>query len=103
MTAQTEEARDRLVDDFKRVIHDAEVLIKATADQTGDSVQAARARAEETLREARAKLDELQDNLLDRTKAAYRATDEIIHDNPWQAIGVAAAVGFLLGMLTGRH
>jgi ElaB/YqjD/DUF883 family membrane-anchored ribosome-binding protein len=103
MTTQTEEARDRLVDDFKRVIRDAEALLKATADQTGDNIQAARERAEETLREARLKLDELQDSILDRTKAAYRATDELIHENPWQALGIAAAVGFLLGMLTGRR
>lgn len=103
MATETEEAKDRLVDDFKRVIRDAEALLKATADQTGDNIQAARARAEETLREARLKLDDLQESILDRTKAAYRATDELIHENPWQALGIAAAVGFLLGMLTGRR
>ena len=103
MATQTEEAKDRLVDDFKRVIRDAEALLKATADQTGDNIQSVRARAEETLREARLKLDDLQESILDRTKAAYRATDELIHENPWQALGIAAAVGFLLGMLTGRR
>jgi ElaB/YqjD/DUF883 family membrane-anchored ribosome-binding protein len=103
MNAQTEEAKDRLVDDFRRVIHDAEALLKATANQTGDNIQAIRGRAEQTVREAKAKLQDLQEGLVDRTKAAYQATDELIHDNPWQAIGVAAAVGFLLGMLTGRR
>ena len=103
MATQTEEAKDRLVDDFKRVIRDAEALLKATANQTGDNIQAVRARAEETLHEARLKLDDLQDSIIDRTKAAYRATDELIHENPWQALGIAAAVGFLIGMLTGRR
>jgi len=103
MNTQTEEAKDRLVDDFKRVIRDAEALLKATADQTGDNIKAVRGRAEETLREAKVKLQDLQNGLLDRTKAAYHATDEIVHENPWQAIGVAAAVGFLLGILTGRR
>jgi ElaB/YqjD/DUF883 family membrane-anchored ribosome-binding protein len=45
MNAQTEEAKDRLVDDFRRVIHDAEALLKATANQTGDNIQAIRGRA----------------------------------------------------------
>jgi ElaB/YqjD/DUF883 family membrane-anchored ribosome-binding protein len=103
MNAQTEEAREHLVDDFKRVIRDAEALLKATANLTGDNIQAVRARAEETLRDARVKLDELQQTVMERTKAAYRATDELVRENPWQAIGVAAAVGFLLGMLTGRR
>jgi ElaB/YqjD/DUF883 family membrane-anchored ribosome-binding protein len=34
---------------------------------------------------------------------AARATDEYVHDNPWQAIGVAAAVGFLLGLVVARR
>jgi ElaB/YqjD/DUF883 family membrane-anchored ribosome-binding protein len=38
-----------------------------------------------------------------RARAAMRATDEYVHDNPWQALGVAAGVGFLLGYLIGRR
>jgi ElaB/YqjD/DUF883 family membrane-anchored ribosome-binding protein len=35
--------------------------------------------------------------------AAARVTDDYVHDNPWQAIGVAAAVGFLAGLLIARR
>jgi ElaB/YqjD/DUF883 family membrane-anchored ribosome-binding protein len=31
------------------------------------------------------------------------ATDEYVHANPWQMIGVAAAVGALIGMLISRR
>jgi ElaB/YqjD/DUF883 family membrane-anchored ribosome-binding protein len=41
--------------------------------------------------------------LLGRTKDAARATDAYIHENPWQAIGVAAGVGLVVGLLTGRR
>ena len=34
---------------------------------------------------------------------AADVTDKYVHDNPWQAIGVAAGVGFLLGLLIGRR
>lgn len=103
MTIVTEEARERLVGDFKKVIRDAEALLRATADQTGDAIDAVRMRAEESLRDARNRLDEVEGDFLNRTKAAAKATDELVHERPWQAVGLAAAVGFLLGMLTGRH
>lgn len=103
MTSETQEARDRLVADFKRVVRDAEALLRATADQTGEAVDDVRMRTEETLRAARHRLDELEGDILHRTRAAARATDDLVHEKPWQAVGVAAGIGFLLGMLTGRH
>lgn len=96
-------AKDRLIKDFRTVITDAEELLKATANQTGERVSAARERVEESLRETRERLSELQDDVLARSKAAARRTDEYVHDNPWQSIGVGAAVGFLLGMLISRR
>jgi ElaB/YqjD/DUF883 family membrane-anchored ribosome-binding protein len=29
-------------------------------------------------------------------------TDRFVHDRPWQAIGIAAAVGLVIGVLIGR-
>ncbi len=103
MATEIQTVRDRLIGDFRTVMHDAEELLKATAGQTGDKIGAARARAEESLREARRKLDEVGSDLVDRTKEAAKATDELVHENPWQAVAIATAVGFLLGMLTGRR
>ena len=96
-------AKDRLIKDFHTVITDAEELLKATANQTGERVSAARERVEESLRETRERLTELQDDVVARSKAAVRRTDEYVHDNPWQSIGVGAAAGFLLGMLISRR
>jgi ElaB/YqjD/DUF883 family membrane-anchored ribosome-binding protein len=105
MTAahDTQVAKDKLVADFKAVVSDAEELLKATANQTGERAQAARARIEESLSEAREQLAALQDDILDRSKAAARATNQLVHDNPWQSVAVAAAVGFFLGLITGRR
>ncbi|HET7776216.1 MAG TPA: hypothetical protein VFK74_07610 [Azospira sp.] len=40
---------------------------------------------------------------MDKTKAAARATDDFVHDNPWKAVGIAAGVGLLLGVIIGRR
>jgi len=103
MAKDTDVAKERLIKDFKAVIHDAEELLKATADQTGDKIAGVRARAEENINNARRKLDELEDDVAQRARAAYKATDELVHENPWQTAAVAAGVGLLLGMLRGRR
>ena len=103
MTTETLNPRDRLIADFKTVIQDAEELIKATASQTGEKVAKVRSRAEENLRDARRKLEEMEGDLLARGKAAAKATDQLVHDNPWQSVAIASAVGIMLGMLISRR
>jgi ElaB/YqjD/DUF883 family membrane-anchored ribosome-binding protein len=103
MATETQAARDRLVEDFKKVIGDAEELLKVTASETGGKIGAVRERAEQNLREARRKLDALESDLMIQTKAAAKATDQLVHENPWQAVAIAAAVGVLFGMLSGRR
>ncbi|MDH4189594.1 MAG: DUF883 family protein [Betaproteobacteria bacterium] len=96
-------AKEKLVEDFRAVVSDTEELLRATANQTGERIAAARARAEETLREARVRLEQLQESALERGKAAARQTDQYVHEHPWQAIGISAGVGMLLGMLIGSR
>jgi ElaB/YqjD/DUF883 family membrane-anchored ribosome-binding protein len=103
MANETDAAKERLIKDFKAVIRDAEDLLKATANQTGEKVSAVRSRAEDSIKSARAKLDELEDDMVARGRAYVSATDQLLRDNPWQSIGIAAGVGFLLGMLSGRR
>jgi len=100
---EVQAAKDRLVQDFRAIASDAEELLKATANQTGERVTAARARVEGTLRDARERLEELEEGAMARGRQAVKRTDEYVHDNPWQAIGVAGAVGLLLGMLISRR
>ncbi|MBI1174902.1 MAG: DUF883 family protein [Sideroxydans sp.] len=94
---------DKLMSDLKVVVADAEELLKATATQTGERITAARARAEESLKVAKVRLADAQAAALVRTKAAAKATDDYVHENPWKAVGVAAVAGLLLGALISRR
>ena len=38
-----------------------------------------------------------------KAKAAATTTDEYVHSKPWTAVGVAAGVGLIIGMLVGRR
>ena len=95
-------ARHKLAVDLKAVIADTEELLKVTAGQAGDKIQSARTRVEETLRSARAHMDTLESYVVDNVKASAKATDQYVHDNPWQSIGITAGVGLIFGWLLGR-
>lgn len=96
-------SKEQLIADFKVVVADAEALLKATANQGGEKIAEVRAKAEESLRMVNAKLALAQDALIEKTKEAARATDEYVHENPWNAVGAAAAIGLIVGYLLGRR
>ena len=103
MAAEGESTRSRLVDDFSAVLAEAEDMLKRAATETGEKARDLRSQVEAKLLTAKLRLQELEGQALDQAKEAARATDTYVHDNPWQAIGVAAAVGFLLGLVVARR
>ena len=94
---------DKLVEDLRTVMADMEELLKATANQTGERIAAARVKAEESLRVAKTRLAEAQAAVVAKTKVAVKVTDDYVRANPWNAVGIAAAFGFVLGMLAARR
>jgi ElaB/YqjD/DUF883 family membrane-anchored ribosome-binding protein len=96
-------SKAKLMEDLRTVFVDVEELLKATASQTGERITAARARAEESLKVAKARLAEVQSAVAAQTKAAAKAADDYVRANPWQAVGISAAVGLFFGMLITRR
>ena len=96
-------SKQKLVADLKVVVADAEELLRATASQAGEKVSAARERIQASLATAKVKLTDAERALLDKTKDAAKVTDEYVRENPWQAVGIAAAAGLVLGVLISRR
>lgn len=98
-----EVTKEQLINDFKVVVADAEALLKATASQSGEKIAALRAKAEESLRVGKVRMAEAQEALLVRTREAADAADVYVHDKPWRAVGIAAGIGLVVGLLVGRR
>ena len=103
MNSMTEVSKEKLVSDLKVVVADAEELLRATAGQTGEKVAELRSKIEGRLRNARATLAEAQDAIVGKAKQVGSSTDDYVHDNPWQSVGIAAGIGLLVGILIGRR
>ena len=103
MSEMSDVTKEKLVADFRVVVADAEELLRATAGQAGDKVAEIRAKAQDHLASARVKLAEYEAALVDKAKQVGRVADDYVHDNPWPSVGIAAGIGFLVGLLIGRR
>lgn len=93
---------EKLMHDLKTVVGDAEDLLKATASQSGEQIARIRTRAEESLRTARERMKEITQGAEVQARLAAREVDKQVHEHPWTAVGVAAGIGLVLGILLGR-
>ena len=96
-------SKQKLVSDMKVVVSDAEEILRATAGVAGEKMVDLRERIGERLQEAKLRIADAEAALVDRTKAAAHAADDYVNENPWQAVGIAAGVGLLLGLVIGRR
>ncbi len=93
---------EKLVADVKTVLGDAEDLLRQSAASTGEQAVQLRERGMALLRQGREKAQEIQEKAVAKSKAAARATDDYVHENPWRSIGVAFGVGVAVGLLVNR-
>ena len=105
MTEYTDTAasKERLAADLRQLIADAESLVAETAHNSEGKISALRERMTENLKAARYKLADMEDAIKVKTREVARATDDYVHEHPWKAIGTAAGVGLIVGLLIGRR
>jgi ElaB/YqjD/DUF883 family membrane-anchored ribosome-binding protein len=94
---------ETLLDQSQVILQEAELLLQEASQAGGKDAEALYARAVERLRFAKTRLVEVEQVAVAKAKQAAKVTDAYVHDHPWQAIGAAAAIGALVGMLISRR
>lgn len=102
-TTTEHDVRDRLNTSLKHMVEEAEHLLRNVQRSGSEEFNAVRDKFETRLHQARAELAALQDTAVDNARRAARATDHAVHEHPYTAMGLAAGVGVLLGMLISRR
>lgn len=95
--------KDQIVSDLKSGVDDAEGFLRAAASSTGEKAAELREKATVALKRASESLSDLQATVMEKGRDAAILTDDYVHENPWQAIGVGAAIGFLFGVIVARR
>ncbi len=90
-------------EEWHRLVADVEDLVKKVANVDDEEIARIRAKVENTLAEARSSASAGVAAVRGRAEEASEATDAYVHDNPWAAIGIAAAVGIIIGFVASRR
>ena len=88
--------------DMKTLVQDAQALFNEASAAGGIKADELRSRGMQLLDSALEQVQELQTATPEKGKELADSTDHYIRENPWQAVGLAAAVGVLVGMLIAR-
>ena len=97
MDAET--SKEKFVSNLKTLVGDAEELFKATTNQAGEKVALARQKIEQSLIEGKKALADAEQTLVKKSKECAEIADDYVRENPWSAVGIAAGVGLVLGLL----
>jgi ElaB/YqjD/DUF883 family membrane-anchored ribosome-binding protein len=101
--AAADAAPSRIAQEFKNFVADMEDLIKASTSLTGDDFARAKANVYARVATARVFLEEIPGEISDRARNTVKVADGYVREQPWQAMGITAAVGLLIGFLLGRR
>lgn len=81
--------------ELKNVVHESEQLIAALAGEKAEALREQLGELVQTARETCSKLEA-------KAKAGLETADHSVREHPYQAIGIAAALGVLVGVLIAR-
>ncbi|MBO1518834.1 DUF883 family protein [Oceanisphaera pacifica] len=102
MSQKYEAERAVLLDDVKQVLKDAEALYKAAVDDGTKESKALKEKLKTQLNKAQQQYAELEGSVVERTRQAAANTNDLVHQKPYQAIGIAAVVGLVVGAFISR-
>lgn len=94
---------ESLLEDLRTVMRDAESLLRATEGTVSENIAEIRARAEESLNNARQRMQDAGAGAERGAREAAQSADRYVRENPWAAVAVAAGIGYLLGQLGRRR
>ena len=95
--------KERLIADIQQLLTDAQGILTDASEHADDHVSRLRAKLSDNVDKVKDSLHSAKKHTRKKAREAADATDEYVHDTPWQSVGVAAAVGFLLGLLVSRR
>ena len=69
----------------------------------GEAAASAAQRVGETIEQGKETLAEMQTAVAEKTRECCTTADSYVRENPWQAVGIAAGIGLLIGLLIARR
>ena len=89
--------------EVRKLIADVEDLVRRVGDAADPELARLRAKVESTVATTKKAISDGTDEVQRQAKEALEAGDRYVRDQPWDAIGIAAVAGLVIGFLVGRR
>jgi ElaB/YqjD/DUF883 family membrane-anchored ribosome-binding protein len=89
--------------EFHNFVADMEDLVGSATSVTGDELVRVKAKLSARVALAKRSIQDMSDVVVKTARKSAADTDTYVRANPWQAIGVGAVAGVLLGFVLGRR
>jgi ElaB/YqjD/DUF883 family membrane-anchored ribosome-binding protein len=100
-TIAPEVTKEKLLEEFNAVLTETEQLLTSVANAGTGKAGALKASVEESLASAGERLARIRDASREQAQAAAHATDAYVQESPWRAVGIAAALAAVAGLVAG--
>lgn len=90
--------KDYAGDEMRAFLADVEDLVKRVGNVSDADVARARAKVVGAMGDVRRLTNDTSDSLRERANAAAEQVNEYVNERPWTAIGLAAAIGLIVGV-----
>lgn len=94
---------EQLRNELKSLADTLEELLQTSSDKSETEIQKLKAKAENIIKTSRQTLTDSSDKLVEQTKEVAGKADNYVHEKPWNGIGIAAAVGLVVGVLLAKR
>jgi ElaB/YqjD/DUF883 family membrane-anchored ribosome-binding protein len=84
---------------LSRTVAQAEDLLRALGDESGEAIDAMRTRVSATLRDARTRLSGRAEQARSIASSTMTQADRFVHENPWRAVAIGAGIGVVVAMM----
>lgn len=88
-----------LMKEVATVLNEVEGLYETSVENGSEQAQALKEKVRVRLDQAREHLHSLESSVVEKAREATARTDELVREKPYQAMGLAALGGLVVGML----
>ena len=92
-------SKERLVSDLRDASRRCGGVIEGDSQPGGRKNRRRAAKIEQSLIEGKKALGDAEQTLRKKSKECAEIADDYVRENPWSAVGIAAAVGLAFGLL----
>lgn len=100
---RTSRSRKAVKQELHQLMEDVEELVRRVGAATDPELQLLRNKVQLAVASARQAVEDRTEWPRQRAREALSASDAYVHEQPWQAIGVAGLLGIAVGFLMARR